>query len=97
MNLVARSIGAEDYAVLADGDQVGRIRLASEHNSPSWAWHVQILVPMPAWCNGAAGSRDLAMTAFREAFIRLKTDIGPERYAQAIEAARIANSRHEPR
>jgi hypothetical protein len=97
MKLVARSIGDDDFEVRDDGEPVGRIRFAKERSPGIWVWHVQIPVPMPSWCNGRAESREAAMAAFRAAWTRFKSQIGPEAYVAAIEEARQARNRFSPK
>ena len=40
--LKLRSIGIRDYSVVADGQRIGRIRLADERMPPVWLWNVTI-------------------------------------------------------
>jgi len=83
--LALRSIGTNDYAVIDDGNPVGRIRLAAERQGEVWMWNCTLRVPgVP---NGNAGCLEAAKTAFRQAWMKCKTEIGPERLAQALETA----------
>ena len=41
MALTMRMIGVRDYSVFEDGQQIGRIRFASERNPGVWIWHFQ--------------------------------------------------------
>ena len=43
--LKLRSIGIHDYSVLADGQRIGRIRLADERMPSVWLWNVTIHLP----------------------------------------------------
>jgi len=86
--LALRSIGSNDYAVIEDGNPVGRIRLASERQGEVWLWNCTVLVPgVP---NGNADSLEAAKTAFRQAWAKSKAEIGPERLVQALETAQVA-------
>ena len=62
--LALRSIGSNDYAVIDDGDRVGRIRLAAERRGELWMW-IGLNIPggVPS---GTAASLEDAKTAFRE-------------------------------
>lgn len=93
MNLVAHGIGKDDYAVLDDGNPVGRIRHATERTNEVWLWNVTIPLPMPPWCNGTAPDRDGAFAQFRSAWTRFKAEIGPDRYAAALDHAKDARER----
>ena len=67
--LALRSIGSNDFAVIDDGDRVGRIRLAAERRGEVWMWNVGLNIPggVPS---GTATSLDEAKTAFRESWTR---------------------------
>jgi hypothetical protein len=43
--LALRSIGSNDYAVIDDGDRVGRIRLAAERRGEVWMWNIGLNIP----------------------------------------------------
>ncbi len=85
--LALRSIGSNDFAVIDDGDRVGRIRLAAERRGEVWMWNVGLNIPggVPS---GTATSLEEAKTAFREAWTRFKAGIEPALYAEAIERRR---------
>jgi hypothetical protein len=78
MNLVLRpTIIADeklpnDYCVIHDGRSIGRIRLAHERSwqGTIWVWHVNPPLPIPPWCNGSAGSLEVAKTEFKAAWER---------------------------
>ena len=89
--LALRTIGSNDYAVIEDGNPVGRIRLAAERHGETWMWNITVLIPgVP---NGNASSLEDAKTAFRQAWAKSKAEIGPERLAQAMETAQNARER----
>lgn len=93
MKLVAHKIAKADYEVLDDGQPVGRIRRAIERTPTVWVWHVQILLPIPAWCNGAAPDRATALVQFRDAWTRFKATIPAEKYAAVQAEAAAARAR----
>ena len=43
--LALRSIGSNDFAVIDDGDRVGRIRLAAEQRGEVWMWNIGLNIP----------------------------------------------------
>ena len=89
--LALRTIGIKDYAVIEDGQPIGRIRLASERQGEVSMWNCTVLIPgVP---NGNAGSLEAAKTAFRQAWEKRKAEVGPERLAQALETAQAARER----
>ena len=47
-----------DYCVIHDGRNVGRIRLANDRSwhGVVWTWNINPPLPIPPWCNGSAGS-----------------------------------------
>ena len=75
-NLGLRPIGPDDYAVIDDGEPVGRIRFAAERGREIWMWNCTVLVP--GGPNGTAASLDDAKTAFQESWLKFKCRIGPE-------------------
>ena len=93
--LALRSIGSNDYAVIDDGDRVGRIRLAAERRGELWMW-IGLNIPggVPS---GTAASLEDAKTAFRESWTRFKAGIEPALYAEAIEEAKAARDRRPSR
>lgn len=91
INLALRSIGSNDYAVIDDGHPVGRIRLASQQRAEVWYWSVTI--PVPGAPNGSAASLKEAKAAFVRAWTKSKIEIGPERFAKALEIAEAARER----
>jgi hypothetical protein len=94
--LALRSIGSNDYAVIDDGDRVGRIRLAAERRGEVWMWNIGLNIPdgVPS---GTATSMEEAKAAFREAWTRFKAGIEPSLYAEAIEEAKAARDRRPTR
>ena len=66
----------EDYDVLADGKAIGRIYEGADLGTPPelrWFWSVTAIVPaIPNVTNGHAGTREEAMTKFREAWVKAK-------------------------
>ena len=74
--LALRPIGSNDYAVIEDGNPVGRIRLAAERHREVWLWNCTVLIPgVP---HGNASSLEAAKTAFRQAWVKCKAEIGQE-------------------
>jgi hypothetical protein len=94
--LALRSIGSNDYAVIDDGDRVGRIRLAAERRGEVWMWNIGLNIPggVPS---GTAASLEDAKTAFRESWTRFKAGIEPALYAEAIEEAKATRDRRPSR
>jgi hypothetical protein len=66
MALTLRMIGVNDYAVHEDGQQIGRIRFASERNPGIWLWQVQVHIPGPPF--GSAKNLDEAKQNFKTAW-----------------------------
>lgn len=83
------TIGKSDYAVIDDGNPVGRIRLASERQWEMW----NCTLPVPSVPSGTAGSFEAAKAAFRLAWMKYKADICPERLAKALQTAQAARGR----
>jgi hypothetical protein len=77
-----RMIEPDDYLVLEDGQQIGRIRLAKERSPPMWSWSVNVLIPGPRF--GSAES----LASGWEAFKARQT---PEKLAIAYETMNHAN------
>jgi hypothetical protein len=86
--LKLRSIGLSDYAVLEDGQRIGRIRLTTERMPPVWLWNVTIHLtgglPM-----GSSRDLDTAKADFKAAWEALKTRTSPEGLAAAYNAMNI--------
>ena len=79
--LTLRLIGVRDYSVHDDGQQIGRIRFASERSPGVWLWHVQIHIP------------DDAKRHFRANWLAFKAKHGPQALAAAYRAMSL---RDEP-
>lgn len=74
--LALRSIDKNDYAVIDDGNTIGRIRHAAERTNDIWMWNVTIPIPdgVPY---GNAGDLEPAKVAFREAWLKFEAAAGP--------------------
>ena len=91
MALTMRMTGVRDYSVFDDGQDIGRIRFASERSPGVWIWHIQIHVPGAPF--GSAASLDDAKQSFKTAWPTFKAKQGPEKLAAAY---RAKNKRNEP-
>ena len=89
--LTMRLIGVRDYSVFEDGQEIGRIRFASERAPGVWIWHVQVHIPGAPF--GSAASLDDAKAQFKTAWLAFKAKHGPEALAAAY---RAMNRRNEP-
>ncbi len=85
-----RLIDPNDYAVLEDGQHIGRIRLARERSPAGWLWSVTVLIPGPPF--GSAVSIDDAKAQFKTVWIAFKERVGAEELAKAYEAMNAADS-----
>jgi hypothetical protein len=90
-NLALRPIGRNDYAVIDDGHPVGRIRYAAERANKVWVWNVTI--PEPGGGYGTSQNLQEAKSAFKESWLKFKTEIGPVRLASALDLAEAARER----
>jgi hypothetical protein len=61
-NLTLHSIGPNEYAVIEDGNSVGRIMLAGDPHAEVWLWN----------CSGTAASLEEAMVEFRQEWTKRK-------------------------
>ncbi|WP_338826756.1 hypothetical protein [Bradyrhizobium sp. 27S5] len=88
MSLALRPIGKRDYSVLEDGQQIGRIRYASERSPGVWLWHVQVHITggLPV---GSADSLDAAKADFKSAWLAFKARQTPEKLAEAYAAMNL--------
>lgn len=86
--LKLRLIGIRDYAVLEDGQRIGRIRFASERMPSVWLWNVTVHIPggLPI---GSAKDLDITKAEFKTAWEALKASTPPERLAAAYKAMNI--------
>jgi hypothetical protein len=73
-NLTLRSIGPNEYAVIEDGDPVGRIMLASKPHGEVWLWNCTL--PGPGVSSGTAASPEEAKVKFRQEWTKRKAVIG---------------------
>ena len=89
--LTMRLIGVRDYSVFDDGQDIGRIRYASERSPGIWTWHIQIHVSGSPF--GSAATRDDAKAQFKTAWLAFAAKQGPEKLAAAY---RAKNKRTEP-
>jgi hypothetical protein len=63
-NLTLRSIGPNEYAVIEDGNSVGRIMLAGDSHAEVWLWNCSL--PGPGVSSGTAASLEDALVEFRQ-------------------------------
>ena len=70
-NLTLRSIGPNEYAVIEDGNSVGRIMLAGDPHAEVWLWNCSL--PGPGVSSGTAASVEDAQVAFRQEWEKRKT------------------------
>ena len=69
-NLTLRSIGPNEYAVIEDGNSVGRIMLAGDSHAEVWLWNCTL--PGPGASSGTAASLEEAMVEFRQEWTKRK-------------------------
>jgi hypothetical protein len=72
-DLRLRHIGDDDYSVIREGRDIGRIRATYHHvkQVQEWSWSITAPLPMAAWCHGSAASFDDVKDAFRTAWEQL--------------------------
>ena len=70
-HLTLRSIGSNEYAVIEDGNLVGRLMLAGEPHSEVWLWNCSL--PGPGVSSGTAASLEEAQAKFRQEWKKRKT------------------------
>jgi hypothetical protein len=63
-NLTLRSIGPNEYAVIEDGNSVGRIMVAGDPHAEIWLWNCSL--PGPGVSSGTAASLEDAQVALRQ-------------------------------
>jgi hypothetical protein len=70
----------DDFTVMREGRQIGRIRSTLDHvtTKPTWSWHITVPLPVGAWTRGSAESLDAAKEDFREAWERFYAGLTPE-------------------
>lgn len=88
VTLTLRSIGQNDYTVHESGQQIGRIRYASERTPGIWYWHIQVHIP-DTNTMGTAQTLDKAKAEFKSGWEAFKTRHGPEKLAEAYRAMSI--------
>jgi len=69
-NLTLHSIGPNEYAVIEDGNSVGRIMLAGDPHAEVWLWNCTL--PGPGASSGTAASLEEAMVEFRQEWTKRK-------------------------
>jgi len=75
-NLTLRSIGSNEYAVIEDGNLVGRIMLAGDPHSEVWLWNCSL--PGPGVSSGTAPSLEEAQVGFRQEWEKRKIGLQPK-------------------
>jgi hypothetical protein len=63
-NLTLHSIGPNEFAVIEDGNSVGRIMLAGDPHAEVWLWNCSL--PGPGVSSGTAASLEAAKMEFRQ-------------------------------
>jgi hypothetical protein len=63
-NLMLRSIGPNEYAVIEDGNSVCRIMVAGDPHAEIWLWNCSL--PEPGVSSGTAASLEDAPVEFRQ-------------------------------
>ncbi len=83
-DLKLRPIGDDDYSVIRDGRDIGRIRKAADHvkGGETWVWNITVPLPMAAWTRGSEASLDAAKDAFRKAWESFYSSLTPEQIAR---------------
>jgi hypothetical protein len=72
-NLTLRSTGPSEYAVIEDGNSVGRIMLVGDPHAEVWLWNCSL--PGPGVSSGTAASFEDAKVEFRREWITRKAMI----------------------
>ena len=69
-NLTLRSIGPNEYAVIEDGNSVGRIMVAGDPHAEIWLWNCSL--PGPGVSSGTAASLEDAQVELRQEWKKRK-------------------------
>jgi hypothetical protein len=79
-DLKLRPIGEDDYSVIREGRDIGRIRATYHHvkQVQEWSWGITVPLPMGAWSRGSEESLDAAKDAFRTAWENFYSSLTPE-------------------
>ncbi|MFB6460490.1 hypothetical protein [Bradyrhizobium tunisiense] len=85
--LKLRPIGRRDYAVLEDGQAIGRIRYASERTPGIWIWNCTVHIPCPP--AGSSQTLDAAKADFKAAWSKFKARHGEAALAKAYKAMNL--------
>ena len=72
-NITLRSSGPNEYALIEDGNSVGRIMVAGDPHAEIWLWNCSL--PGPGVSSGTAASLEDALVKFRQEWEKRK--IGP--------------------
>ena len=72
-NLILRSIGPNEYAVIEDGNSVGRIMLAGDPHAEVWLWNCSL--PGPGVSSGTAANLEDAKVEFQQEWKKRKTGL----------------------
>ena len=73
-NLVLRPIAPNEYAVIEDGNSVGRIMRAGEPRAEVWLWNCSL--PGRGVSSGTAASLEAAQAGFRHEWKKRKIGLG---------------------
>lgn len=70
----------DDFIVMREGRQIGRIRLATERSghNPGWDWGITVPLPIQPYGHGSSNSLDQAKAAFRRAWERFYATLGKD-------------------
>jgi hypothetical protein len=69
-NLTLHSIGPNEYAVIEDGNSVGRIMVAGDPHAEIWLWNCSL--PGPGISSGTAANLEDALVEFRQEWKKRK-------------------------
>jgi len=69
-NLTLRSIGPNEYAMIEDGNSVGRIMVAGDPHAEIWLWNCSL--PGPGVSSGTAASLEDAQVELRQEWKKRK-------------------------
>jgi hypothetical protein len=69
-NLTLRSIGPNEYAVIEDGNSVGRIMVAGDPHAEIWLWNCSL--PGPGVSSGTAASLEDAQAELQQEWKKRK-------------------------
>jgi hypothetical protein len=86
-NLTLRSIGPNEYAVIEDGNSVGRIMVAGDPHAEIWLWNCSL--PGPGVSSGTAASLEDAQVALRQEWKKRRSDCSLRRTENDKDTGRV--------